>query len=1357
MTEAPSPRQDPYRAVFQVGATVAGTLDLDEVLATVAQQVAEALGVQQCDIHHYDREADTLTCAAIWTKALSEEDLAWIGHVIQLDDRPARREVLETRAPVEAYADDEALAPEERAIMLEWHELATMEVPLLYGDEVIGVLGVCDTERLRRYTAEEIQLLQLLAGPAAIAIRNALLFRGRAERAKRLGAVVDASRAITSSLDLDEVLHRVAQQAVEVMHGSQSAIYEYRPETDAIVYRAVHERYVAPGSAEDDDLGTSYALDDYPTYRAILTAASIVEEHLSDQALPEDRRRTMAAWNEQTVVSVPLVFRGDPIGILRLYDMQEERHYEPAELDLLRSLGELAGAALNNARLYRQHTEHSRRLLSMLDVSRRLTSGFDVREVAEAVGDGARRLLDEDVDISVWVRDGGDRLVPAGLLPDEEAAEASLSEAPEVPALALEALGEARPARRVAAAGSSLVAPFVSRGRVEGFVQVAAAGFRVFGPAEVEALQVLANQAAVALANAALYRQVQRQAMRDGLTGLYNHRHFQERLAEECARAQRYRLPLALLMIDVDDFKRFNDEHGHQLGDEVLREVGRIMRASIRGGIDLPARYGGEEFAVVLPHTSATGAVCAGQRLKEQIEALDGEIPPPGQGCGDGGRTPARGGRGTELRGPRRSPLCAPDGEHRRRELRGRSCRSRMPRRAGRQGALRGQARRQEQGRGVRHVRMLQDRHAVLDMALELSAAVSSSLDLEEVLSTMARRLAEAFDVWECDFYEYRADDQALVARAFWSRECTERDTSWIGTTLPLTERASYGRLLLEGGVREIHLDDDLDEVDRREMDLWGEQSDLSVALFFGDEPIGVLTLVEKRWPRHFAPEERELLARLASPAAVAIHNARMFRREAEQNRRLRALVEASRAISSEIELDELLRTVARVAGEALGTDECAIDTYDPETETTTVVALYQRVPDDADEWIGKRFPLSDFPSDRHTLYGDEVVEEHVSDPTLDEANRRSMLENGEKTVLSVPLHDEGMPIGILAFFELGAERHFTRDEREIARALGEQAAVAIRNAHTVRRIEEQNRRLDSLLESTKAITSSVDLDEVLLTVARTAAAALDCQQCQIQEYDQVADTVTVAAMYTAKHDPLAYDSLHEAYSLEDEPEEKAIIKGRVPGRAVRVRPGPHAGGAGGLREIRRQGLPERAARVQRRGHRAARPHRDRAGAALHARGGRTRPGARRAGRRRHRARQAVPIEGAAGAHRWADWPVQPPLLLRAAGAGGGARPPLRDTGLAAHDRHRRLQGVQRLPRARGRRRRSAEGRGHPRGGVAEGRGHRGPLRRRGVRRDPAQHPDGGPAETQLAMPVAGGKRAQGDGAAGARQSRWRR
>jgi GAF domain-containing protein len=436
-----------------------------------------------------------------------------------------------------------------------------------------------------------------------------------------------------------------------------------------------------------------------------------------------------------------------------------------------------------------------------------------------------------------------------------------------------------------------------------------------------------------------------------------------------------------------------------------------------------------------------------------------------------------------------------------------------------------------------------------LGLALEISAALSSSLELDEVLSTISRRLTELFDVWECNVYEYRPLDGVLVATALWSREISPADHDWIGTVVDVADRPAYRSLIDSGGVRAFDRDDpDVDRAHLAEMEQWGEQSNLSAPLIFNDEVLGIVTLVEKREPRRFTAEERRLFAQLAVPAAVAIHNARMFRREAQQNRRLRALVDAGRAISSALDLDHLLQTVAQTAGEALGTDECAINAYDPESDATTIVAFYQRNPDpDSESWLGRTFSLKDYPADRVTLFGDEIVEESISDPTLDEANRRSMTANGEKTVLSVPMRSEGRPLGILVFFETTEERHFTSGEREIARALAEQTAIALHNATMLRRLEEQNRRLDSLLESTKAITSSVDLDEVLNTVARTAAEALDCQQCQIQEFDEERNTVTVAATFATDGDPKAYASLHKTFSLDDEPEERAIIVGKAP------------------------------------------------------------------------------------------------------------------------------------------------------------------------------------------------------------------
>ena len=107
-------------------------------------------------------------------------------------------------------------------------------------------------------------------------------------------------------------------------------------------------------------------------------------------------------------------------------------------------------------------------------------------------------------------------------------------------------------------------------------------------------------------------------ANRDGLSGLYNHRCFQEILAKELSRAKRYQRSLALLFMDIDHFKNFNDTNGHPAGDLVIRTIGELLTTSLRIS-DTVARYGGEEFTVILPETDRTGAMTIAESLRRRV------------------------------------------------------------------------------------------------------------------------------------------------------------------------------------------------------------------------------------------------------------------------------------------------------------------------------------------------------------------------------------------------------------------------------------------------------------------------------------------------------------------------------------------------------------------------------------------------------------------------------------------------------------------------------------------------------------------------------------------------------------------
>ena len=135
---------------------------------------------------------------------------------------------------------------------------------------------------------------------------------------------------------------------------------------------------------------------------------------------------------------------------------------------------------------------------------------------------------------------------------------------------------------------------------------------------ELERFIILAMQFALEIKKVLLYETVEKLATTDSLTGLYVRQYFSERLGEELQRSKRYKLKLALLMIDIDDFKQANDTYGHLVGDVILKSLGAILKESTRE-IDLVSRYGGEEFTVGLPETGADGALIVAERIRRRV------------------------------------------------------------------------------------------------------------------------------------------------------------------------------------------------------------------------------------------------------------------------------------------------------------------------------------------------------------------------------------------------------------------------------------------------------------------------------------------------------------------------------------------------------------------------------------------------------------------------------------------------------------------------------------------------------------------------------------------------------------------
>ncbi|MBI3316947.1 MAG: GGDEF domain-containing protein [Candidatus Omnitrophica bacterium] len=137
--------------------------------------------------------------------------------------------------------------------------------------------------------------------------------------------------------------------------------------------------------------------------------------------------------------------------------------------------------------------------------------------------------------------------------------------------------------------------------------------------------EVLASFLALQIKKIRLYDEVKELSIRDGLTGLFVRRHFLERFEEELKRSINYRFPLAVLMLDIDHFKRYNDDHGHLTGDATLRQVASLLRESLRQ-VDILARYGGEEFIVAIPETKPEVAMEIAERIRSSIARHHFEI-----------------------------------------------------------------------------------------------------------------------------------------------------------------------------------------------------------------------------------------------------------------------------------------------------------------------------------------------------------------------------------------------------------------------------------------------------------------------------------------------------------------------------------------------------------------------------------------------------------------------------------------------------------------------------------------------------------------------------------------------------------
>jgi diguanylate cyclase (GGDEF)-like protein len=311
-------------------------------------------------------------------------------------------------------------------------------------------------------------------------------------------------------------------------------------------------------------------------------------------------------------------------------------HFESPSLpeervELLKHFVKHAASALENARRYEEKERQIRQLNILSEATVSLSTEPEMDSLYQKVSDHALYLVRSEMAMFILLDSDGQQVEKVYL--SGEAPERSLELQAEFPPLLADSLA----ARKVLncragdAALEKLGLPFTLSGSenllavplgqekaIGLLVLLNAAQGRSFGKEDEDLLLIYSFQTAMAIENARLHVHTRKLAITDGLTGVLNHREFQNKIEAEVRRCKRYRRICSMLMVDIDHFKTFNDTFGHPVGDKVLQGVARAIGASIRH-VDSAARYGGEEFVVILPETSSEQAMVVAERIRDRI------------------------------------------------------------------------------------------------------------------------------------------------------------------------------------------------------------------------------------------------------------------------------------------------------------------------------------------------------------------------------------------------------------------------------------------------------------------------------------------------------------------------------------------------------------------------------------------------------------------------------------------------------------------------------------------------------------------------------------------------------------------
>ncbi len=616
-------RSDQLAAIQSVSQMIASSLDLEQIFTTIASLLHSVFGYQYISI--YQLEADSLHLGA--QVGMSTD--------VDLSDLPITRGIIgrcvRTRKPqfvADVSADDDYM----RVIEAVTSEIC---VPLLKDQDVLGTLNI-EADRQHPLYPQDVGLLITIANQVVVAIENASLFEAEKEQRRLAEALRMTGLALSQSLNMDDVLDRLLDQIGNVVPYDSGCILLLDANT-ATASLARQRGYLPLQEEPLSPTSHSYPISAFPYLQEMIRRhqPALVKDTRNDARwAPPVPSARVGSW-----MAVPVITRGEVIGFTCL-DKEQPGFYTPEHLDRLTMFTDQAAIALDNARLFTEIERKAEKERLLYAAARDFNAGLDTEAVLNAIETTMQNALYVDGGtIFEWDNDNqilsplldftreafADNFKPGeplGLMHLPAYQRAIFNRQPAILRRQLSATAEELAQLDSFNTDELLLIPLpVSRLEVSfGLIRLYRKnGSPSFTDSDLELAQSFAAQAATALENARLHTEVKNLAVLDGLTGLANRRAFDQALQQEVLRAERYSAPLALLIVDIDSFKLYNDTYGHPAGDERLKAIAQTLQKWTRT-IDIAARYGGEEFAVILPNTSLEAARSIADRVRAAAE-----------------------------------------------------------------------------------------------------------------------------------------------------------------------------------------------------------------------------------------------------------------------------------------------------------------------------------------------------------------------------------------------------------------------------------------------------------------------------------------------------------------------------------------------------------------------------------------------------------------------------------------------------------------------------------------------------------------------------------------------------------------